>query len=98
MDVDPNLEKNDPVNHPAHYTRFDAEVIEITRHLDFDSGNAIKYIARAGFKDVTKELEDLKKAEWYLNDRIKMVEKKIKSSGDKSAMVVTESRTGFVRE
>lgn len=66
----------DAVNHPAHYTRFDAEVIQITRHLDFDSGNAIKYIARAGFKDPAKELEDLHKAQWYLVDRIAMLEKK----------------------
>lgn len=65
----------DAVNHPAHYTRFDAEVIDITRHLDFDSGNAIKYIARAGAKDSSKEIEDLRKAQWYIADRIAMLEK-----------------------
>lgn len=73
---------NDPVNHPSHYTRFDAEVIQITRHLDFDSGNAIKYIARAGFKDADKELEDLRKAQWYITDRIEMLEKKASEKFD----------------
>jgi len=70
------------VNHPSHYMQFDAEVIEIVRHLDFDSGNAIKYIARAGLKDPAKELEDLRKAQWYLVDRIKMLEKKASEKFD----------------
>lgn len=75
MDVVPDP-KDDPVNHPSHYTRFDAEVIDITRHLSFDRGNAIKYIARAGAKDPSRELEDLEKALWYLRDEIAMVKKR----------------------
>lgn len=78
--------KQDNVNHPAHYTwikdKCGIEVIDITRHLDFDLGNAIKYILRAGkkpkneadstFKEGT--IQDLKKAIWYLNDKIAMLE------------------------
>jgi len=58
------------VNHPDHYGGKDNpfEVIKIIEHfnLDFHLGNAIKYIIRAGKKDVNKELEDIDKAIWYL--------------------------------
>lgn len=77
----------DNVNHPSHYTwlkeKCGIEVIDITRHLDFDTGNAIKYILRAGKKkdssmqDNAKCIEDLKKAIWYLNDRINTLSKQI---------------------
>lgn len=75
--------KEDRVNHPSHYTWLKKlcgiEVIDITRHMDFCLGNAIKYIFRAGHKqdagltDNQKEIEDLKKAIWYINDRIKQL-------------------------
>lgn len=78
------VEYKDNVNHPSHYSwlkqKCGIEVIDITRHLDFDTGNAIKYILRAGYKkdsslsDKQKEIEDLKKAIWYLNDKIKLLE------------------------
>ena len=55
----------DPVNHPKHYTQYDHEVIELTEQLGFCLGNACKYILRAPYKG--SMLEDLKKAEWYLN-------------------------------
>ena len=74
----------DNVNHPSHYTwlkeKCGIEVIDITRHLDFDIGNAIKYLLRAGHKEDSslsekeKTVEDLKKAIWYINDKIKMLE------------------------
>lgn len=69
---DPALLDNDPVNHPSHYTKHPSgiECIEITRHMNFNLGNAVKYIWRAGGKDVTKEVEDLEKAIWYLKDEI----------------------------
>lgn len=74
-----NIEKNDPVNRPSHYTWLKdicgIEVIDITRHMDFDLGNAIKYILRAGRKAPSKTIEDLKKAVWYINDEIKQLEK-----------------------
>ena len=73
----------DNVNHPPHYTwlkdKCGIEVIDITRHMDFCLGNSIKYILRAGHKQEVsmsnkeKEIEDLKKAIWYINDRIKQL-------------------------
>ena len=73
----------DNVNHPLHYTSHPSgyECIEITRHYCFSIDNAIKYLWRAGLKheegmeDKQKEIEDLKKAIWYINDRIKQLEK-----------------------
>lgn len=80
-------EKEDKVNHPSHYNYLKKlvgiEVIDITRHMDFDLGNAIKYILRAGHKteegydDKAKTIEDLKKAVWYINDKIKTLENEI---------------------
>lgn len=77
----------DKVNHPSHYTwlkdKCGIEVIDITRHLDFDLGNAIKYILRSGKKteqgydDIEKEIEDLQKAIFYINDKIKLLNDKI---------------------
>ncbi len=66
----------DPVNRPQHYTVFSngAEVIDITEHLNFCRGNVIKYVARAGQKHPDKELEDLKKASFYLNREITRME------------------------
>ncbi len=63
---------NDPVNHPSHYTDGKIEVIDFIedKKLGFHLGNAVKYIARAGKKDPNKEVEDLKKAIWYINRRI----------------------------
>lgn len=74
-------EGNDSVNHPSHYTSHPSgiECIEITRHYCFSIGNAIKYLWRAGLKkemgleDKEKEIEDLRKAIWYINDRIKQL-------------------------
>ena len=67
--------EEDNVNHPEHYTwlseKTGFEVIDITRHLDFDRGNAIKYILRCGIKkqgDIDTAIEDIDKAIWYLND------------------------------
>lgn len=68
----------DVVNHPSHYTQYPVEVIELTRHMNFGRGNSVKYIARAGFKGgPEKELEDLKKAFWYLQDEITELEKRM---------------------
>lgn len=72
----------DNVNHPKHYTSHPSgiECITITRHYCFSIGNAIKYLWRAGLKkdasleDKQKEIEDLKKSIWYINDRINQLE------------------------
>ena len=63
---------SDNVNHPHHYISDPSgiECIQITRHRNFNIGNAIKYLWRAGLKDDTKHVEDLQKAVWYLNDEI----------------------------
>lgn len=63
---------NDPVNHPSHYTDGKIEVKEFIRDkkLNFFLGNVVKYVCRAGKKFKDKELEDLKKARWYLEDEI----------------------------
>ena len=64
---------NDIVNHPSHYTDGKIEVIDFIeqKNLNFHRGNAVKYIARAGKTDPEKEVEDLRKAVWYLNREIK---------------------------
>lgn len=61
---------NDPVNHPKHYTSHPSEIecIQVTRHMGFNLGNAVKYIWRADLKHNT--IEDLEKAIWYLNDEL----------------------------
>jgi hypothetical protein len=65
----------DNVNHPSHYAAGKIEVIEAIEDwkLDFHSGNVVKYVARAGKKDPTKEIEDLEKGRWYLNRRIELL-------------------------
>lgn len=66
----------DMVNHPPHYISDPSgvECIEITRHRNFNIGNAIKYLWRAGIKDDSKQIEDLKKAVFYINDEIKRLQ------------------------
>ena len=61
---------NDPVNHPKHYTEHPSgvECIEITEHMNFNLGNAIKYLWRAGLKG--EQVEDLRKARWYIDREI----------------------------
>lgn len=62
----------DRVNHPPHYKASPSgvECIEVVRHMNFNRGNAVKYIWRAGEKDCSREIEDLQKARWYLDDEI----------------------------
>lgn len=72
----PELPMFDNVNHPPHYTMGGIETIDFieAKRLNYNRGNALKYLTRAGFKDGTTEIEDLKKAEWYLTreiDRLK---------------------------
>ena len=66
---------NDPVNHPSHYTKGKIEVADFIadQKLNFDRGNAVKYVCRAGSKDPDKEIQDLEKAIWYINHEIKML-------------------------
>lgn len=63
------------VDHPNHYNIGGIEVIDFIEswNLGFSLGNAIKYIARAPYKN--NELEDLKKARWYIDREIQRLEK-----------------------
>ena len=85
-------QKADSVNHPAHYNSHPSgiECIEIARHHNFNIGNTIKYLWRAGLKseegmeDTDKQVEDLNKAIWYIQDEIKRITEfnnKTKSNG-----------------
>ncbi len=69
--------KEDVVNHPSHYNDGKIEVMDFIedKQLNFARGNVIKYVSRAGKKDPNKELEDLKKASWYLNREIERLNK-----------------------
>ena len=66
----------DMINHPPHYTNSPAkcecgrtiECIDVTRHMGFSLGNAVKYIWRSDLKGAA--IEDLRKAEFYIKDEI----------------------------
>lgn len=62
------------VDHPKHYNSHPSgiEAIEICRHMGFSLGNVVKYVIRAPHKG--SQLEDLRKARWYLDDEIKRLE------------------------
>jgi hypothetical protein len=68
------MEEPDNVNHPPHYTMGRIEVIEAIEdwRLGFCEGNVVKYVARAKHKGC--ELNDLKKARWYLDRAIQHLE------------------------
>lgn len=70
-------DKNDPVNHPSHYTDTKIEVMDYIedKGFNFALGNAVKYISRAGRKDKNKTIEDLEKSRWYLNREIERLKK-----------------------
>jgi hypothetical protein len=67
--------KPDPVNHPPHYNAHPSgvECIDVVEHMNFNLGNAVKYVWRAGLK--TDVVEDLKKARWYIDREIARIEK-----------------------
>jgi hypothetical protein len=74
----------DMVNNPPHYTSDPSgiECIEVTRHRNFNIGNALKYLWRAGLKEdasisaIQKQVEDLEKAIFYIKDEIKRIQGK----------------------
>ena len=71
---------SDPVNHPSHYTWSSIEPIDAIEawQLPYHLGNVVKYVSRAGHKDKSKTLEDLKKANWYLSRYIANLEQEEK--------------------
>ena len=64
---------SDNINHPAHYTQYPVEVIELAECLNYNRGNILKYVCRAGLKDPATEVEDLEKASWYVSREIARV-------------------------
>tara|TARA_R110002153_G_scaffold12460_2_gene46438 strand:- start:4555 stop:4785 length:231 start_codon:yes stop_codon:yes gene_type:complete len=70
----------DEVNHPQHYTSHPSgvECIQITQHMGFNLGNAMKYIWRADEKG--KAIQDLEKAKWYIENEIALRKKKLEDS------------------
>ena len=76
---------SDVVNHPKHYTTGKIEVIDFIedKELNFNLGNVVKYVSRAGRKKTsgksleTKALEDLKKAQWYIQREIETREARL---------------------
>lgn len=76
------MENKEMVNHPSHYGGEENvyEVVKVAEAwgLDYDAYlfNVVKYVARAGKKDTDKEIQDLKKALWYLERKIQNLEKK----------------------
>ena len=75
MGVD-DKELFDTVQRPSHYADTKIEVIDYIEDKGFGYhlGNAIKYISRAGKKDPSKTVEDLRKAEWYIERYIQLIE------------------------
>jgi hypothetical protein len=75
------MENKEMVNHPNHYGGVENvyEVIKVCESWELDKDaylfNVVKYVARAGKKDPAKELEDLKKAAFYLDRKIKNLQK-----------------------
>ena len=68
--------KENIINHPKHYTSDPSgiECIQITRWRNFNIGNAIKYLWRNGLKENNSNIQDLKKAIWYITDEIGRLE------------------------
>ena len=94
------------INHPDHYQLGGGvEVIDIAERLNFNRGNAVKYLCRAGRKTAAEELDDLEKAAWYVKREIQ----RIRNAADEAAATVpaivpeqaaeAESKpAGFTRE
>jgi hypothetical protein len=98
-------EKTEQVSHPSHYAWLKdlcgVEPLDICRHLDFNTGNAIKYLLRKdkvdGNKTKTeKRIEDLRKAVFYIQDEIKLFIGTWNNRLITLARIVSSSRMGFV--
>ena len=84
---------NDEVNHPVHYTAYEGiEVVQLTEQMNFNRGNAVKYIARAGLKSYDTEILDLQKALWYIQREINRVEAKRRTAEENEALDALRAR------
>ncbi len=72
--------KEDIINKPKHYNSHPSgiECIQVTEHYNFNIGNCMKYLWRQGLKKENSNIQDLKKAEWYLKREINKLEKENK--------------------
>lgn len=69
------------VEHPEHYNQINGvECIDVVENFNFNIGNAIKYLWRAG-KKTADPTEDLRKAAWYVNREIERVKKEAEHAG-----------------
>jgi len=86
------------INHPPHYLGHPSgvECIEITEHMTFNLGNAVKYIWRAGVKD-PDVLTDLQKAKWYIDREILRLAKE-KIDEHKESVARAKARSQVVPE
>jgi hypothetical protein len=68
---------SDQINHPPHYTSNPSgiECIDVVEHMNFNLGCAVKYIWRAGLKDGSDPITDLRKAVWYIQREIARIER-----------------------
>jgi hypothetical protein len=65
----------DVVEHPDHYNRIaGVECIDVVEQMNFNMGNAVKYLWRAGLKPGTDTITDLRKAAWYVEREIQRIE------------------------
>lgn len=92
----------DKVNHPSHYTSGPKctcgrtiECIDVARGLGFTRGNAVKYLWRAGLKDSSPCVEDLRKAVWYIEDEINRLESE-KGPAAKTLFTTVEGTHGGI--
>lgn len=87
---------NDPVNHPGHYTSHPSgvECIDVTEHMNFCLGNALKYIWRADLKNDDGGIQDLEKARWYIDREIERRKKAAIAAG---ADAVVKTMLGVVQ-
>ncbi len=71
------MKKCEAINHPQHYASHPSgvECVTIAEHYNFNVGNAIKYLWRAGLKTEDPS-EDLRKAAWYINREIERLMRK----------------------
>jgi hypothetical protein len=74
------------VDHPSHYNNHQSgiECIDVVENMNFNRGNAVKYVWRAGDKSPDTEITDLKKAVWYLNREITRLTRALLSERPKS--------------
>lgn len=98
------MEIVDNINHPKHYedAGYLVQPIDVCQELPFCLGNAVKYLCRAGNKEGCPELEDLKKAQWYLNRQLALLDNGsmaavLSARGACAARFIAEKHNGPLR-